>query len=82
MFISGLDFLRYTIFSFYLSEGHAHHDPVAVAARTPLSKEMMLGTAMAKTMMNAWRIYSGSDRFVPYFDVDKYSTTFNMMVTF
>ncbi len=82
MLISGVDLLRYTIFSFYIAEPHEHYDPVAVTQQTGLSKETLLGVAIAKTAINAYRVYSGEDRFIPYFDLTDRSATFNVMVKF
>lgn len=82
MFFSGTDFLLYSVYSYYLSEGHNHLDPIAVTEYGGISKDVVLSVALAKTLMNAYRIYSGEDRFIPYFTVDKYSAVFNVKTLF
>ena len=82
LLMSVTDLLRYTVFSFYLSGGHSHHDPLSIVDETPLSKDALLAVAIGKTFANAYRMYSGSDKFVPYFNVDKYSASLNLRVVF
>jgi len=83
MFLSGTDLLRYTIYAFYIAGPQEDlHDPVVFANEAGLSREAVLGIAIAKTMMNAYRIYSGDDSFIPYFTTDRDSVTLNVKVRF
>ncbi|NOS35780.1 MAG: hypothetical protein GQ522_03985 [Deltaproteobacteria bacterium] len=49
---------------------------------TGFSKETIFSAILAKTVLNAYRVYSGQDRVVPYFSIDKYSAIFNVKVVF
>lgn len=82
LFFSGTDFLRYSVYAFYLSDGHSHFDPINVSEVTGFSKETIFSAILAKTVLNAYRVYSGQDRVVPYFSIDKYSAIFNVKVVF
>lgn len=82
MLYSGLELLRYTLYSFYLSEGSSTHDTTAVVERTGLSEGALLSVALAKTAINAYRVWSGHDAVVPYFNVDRHSATFNLAMYF
>lgn len=82
--LSGTDFLRYCVYSFYLTKGNdsSYYDPVVVARETGISKDALFAVALAKTAINAYRVYSGNDRIIPYFTVDKNSAVFNLMTAF
>ncbi len=79
---SGTDFLMYCVYAFYLTDGHAHYDPTAIAHETGLSKDKIISIALAKTLINAYRVYSGKDYVVPYFTADKNSATLNVSISF
>ncbi len=67
LFFSGTDFLFYSVYAFYLAENrNSSYDPVGIADQTGLSDETILGMAALQTALNAWRVYSGQDRIVPY----------------
>jgi hypothetical protein len=83
MFFSCTDFLYYSLYALYLSPGNEHYDPVALQQETGLSKEAILGVALAQTMLNAMRAYNVQSRVIPYFAVDRrYEASFNVMVRF
>ncbi len=82
LLFSGTDFLWYSIYSFYISEGSPDFDPIAVTNETGFSKEVIFSVALAQALLNAYRVYSGYDRIVPYFTFDKYSVSFNIRVGF
>ncbi len=82
MLFSGTDFLRNTLYAFYISDGHDHHDANAVTKYSAISKETVLFTAVAKTLINAHRMHSGSDKFIPYFTLGKDSVTLNLAMSF
>jgi len=82
LFFSGIDFLWYSAYAFYLSEGHSNYDPIAISEETGISKDALFYIAIAKTMLNAYRVYSGEDRVIPYFTVDKSSAILNISIAF
>ena len=82
MFFSGTDLLWYSIYAFYLSDGHEELDPIAITRNNNISEETVLSVAIAKTVINAYRVYSGSDKVIPYFSVDNDAVTLNFKVTF
>ncbi|HDH11092.1 MAG TPA: hypothetical protein ENG83_02615 [Nitrospirae bacterium] len=79
---SGTDFLWYCFYAFYVSQDNSAYDPLTISKQTGLSKDMLFSVALAKTLLNAYRVYSGQDRIVPYFTVDKYSAALNIMIPF
>lgn len=82
MLASGGDFLWYCFYAFYMSDGHQNFDPVHVRDRTGLSENTILSIVAAKTVINAYRAYSGEDIIIPYFSVDKYSASLNIIIPF
>ncbi len=82
LLFSGTDFLWYCFYAFYLSEEHPHFDPVTIAKETGLSKDSLFSIVLAKTALNAYRIYNGEDKVIPYFTVDKYSASLNLLIPF
>lgn len=82
LFFSGTDFLWYSVYAFYLSNGHPHFDPISISKETGMSKDVIFSIALAKTMINAYRVYSGQDRIIPYFTVDKNSAFLNISMAF
>jgi hypothetical protein len=82
MFFSGTDMLWYSIYAFYLSDGHEELDPIAITKYNNISEEAVLLVALAKTAINAYRIYSGNDKVIPYFSLDRESATLNLKVAF
>jgi hypothetical protein len=82
LFFSGTDFLWYCLYAFYLTEEHSNHDPIAISKQTGISRDVLFSVALAKTIANAYRVYSGEDRVVPYFTVDRYSAALNVAIPF
>ena len=76
MFFSGTDFLWYTVYSLYLSQGASYHDPVALKRETGISDEAILGIALTQSLLNLHRLTSGKDTIVPYFTFDHSSVNF------
>jgi hypothetical protein len=76
MLFSGTDFLWYTVYSFYLSNGSSHSDPLFIQQETGLSREAILGVALTQSLLNFYRVASGTDTIVPYFTYDRYSVNF------
>lgn len=79
---SGTDFLWYCFYAFYIADDNPSYDPIAISSETGISRDMLFSVALAKTMINAYRIYSGHDAVVPYFKVDRYSASINIMFPF
>ncbi len=79
---SGTDFLWYCFYSFYLVEDNALYDPVTISKETGISRDLLFSVVLAKTLLNAYRVYSGEDTIVPYFKVDRYSASLHLMVPF
>jgi hypothetical protein len=82
LFFSGTDFLWYCLYAFYLTDEHSSHDPIAISKQTGISRDALFSVALAKTIANAYRVYSGTDRVVPYFTVDRYSASLNVAIPF
>lgn len=82
MFFSGTDFLWYSIYAFYLTDGNDAFDPTAITNITGLSKGTILGVALTQSLINTYRFYSGNDNIAPYFTLDKYSAVFNIRFIF
>lgn len=79
---SGTDFLWYCLYAFYIVDDNPSYDPIAISGETGISRDMLFSVALAKTMINAYRIYSGHDAVVPYFKVDRHSASLNIMIPF
>lgn len=82
LLFSGTDFLRYSLYAFYLTDGDSAFDPNAVADISGISKDIIFSTILAQTLLNSYRVYSGQDRFFPYIALDKFSATFNFRFNF
>lgn len=82
LLFSGMEFLWYSLYSFYLSEGHGHYDPVSVSRETGISKDIIFLAALVKTAINAYRVHSGNDTVIPHFTVDRHSAVLNLRVNF
>lgn len=82
LLFSGIDFLFYTFYAYYLTEGHPGYDPTTIAEETGMSKDLIFTVALAKTALNAYRIYSGYDSVVPYFTVNKTTAMLNFSFPF
>lgn len=82
LIFSGTDFLWYSFYAFYLSEEHSSYDPITISKETGLSRDLLFSVVLAKTAMNAYRLYSGQDKIIPYFMVDKYSASLNVLIPF
>ncbi len=73
LLFSGTDLLRYSAFTLLSKYNHDANDLVPIANEIGLSQKEILGIAVAKTLANAYRVYSGKDDFVPMFFADKYN---------
>lgn len=79
---SGIDFAFYCFYAFYAADDHPEYDPVTISKETGLSRDHLFAIVLAKTMINAYRVFSGEDRVIPYFTVDKHSAALNLAFPF
>lgn len=82
LFFAGTDFLRYSLYSFYIDQQNNYADPYIVQRETNLSPHIILSIAFVKTLINANRIATHKDLFIPFFTCDKDSVRFNLIYTF
>ena len=83
LFFSGTDLLWYSLYAFYLSsDRNPNYDPIGISQETGLSPEAIIGLAAFQTALNAYRVYSGDDRMIPYFALDKTFAEFGIQVRF
>lgn len=82
LLISGTDFLIYTMYVLATDNKNASYDPVTISQETGLSMEELFSVLMAKSMINAYRVYSGEDKVVPYFTVSTHSAALNLGIPF
>jgi len=82
MFFSGTDLLWYSLYAFYLSDGHKELDPIAITTYNDISSETVLLVALSKTLLNAYRVYTGSDRVVPSFSIGRKSVVVKLRMVF
>ena len=82
LFYSGTDFLLYSFYAFYMTDGHESFDPNNVSKETGLSEDVIFSIVLAKTALNAYRIFSGNDTVIPYFTVDKDYAALNIAIPF
>jgi hypothetical protein len=83
LFFSGTDFLWYSIYAFYLAPSRdSRYDPVALSEATDLGPEAILVIAATQTVLNAYRVFSGQDRIIPYFTFDQESVSFRLGMRF
>lgn len=78
--VSGADFAWYCFYSFYVSADNPAYDPITISKETGLSRDALFSLALTKTLINAYRVYSGSDILVPYFKVDNKSASLNFII--
>ncbi len=82
LLFSGTDFLMYSLYAFYMTDGNPSYDPIIISETTGLSKDVVFSAALLQTILNAQRLYSGHDRIIPYITLDRYSAIFNLKLIF
>jgi len=82
VFFSGVDFLWYCLYSYYLTPGDPGFDPKTLKEETGLSGDVIFGIALAKTAINSYRVLSGRDPVIPYFTVDRRGVMLNLSIPF
>ena len=76
MFFSCTDFLWYTLLANYAHDDNDMYDPNLIREETGLSKEVMLSWVVAKSLMNAYRVYNKDVKYIPMVMVDRTSAAF------
>ncbi len=82
LFFSGTDFLWYSVYAFYFNEDNPDADPNILHRETGISKDAILTAAVTQSVLNAYRVYSGSDKIMPYMTFTKDSIGFHVKVAF
>jgi len=82
MFFSGTDFLWYSVYAYYFNEDNQDSDPNILHRETGISKDAILAAAVTQSVLNSYRIYSGSDMVIPYMTFDKDAIGFHVKVSF
>ncbi len=82
LLFSGTDFLRYSLYAFYIDKENNCADPYIIKRETNLSQNIILTVAFLKTLINAHRVITNRDIIIPFFTCDKNSVRFNLIYTF
>ena len=82
MFFSNMDFFAYTIMANYVDPDNDLYDPNIIREETGMSKEMLLGFATAKMLLNTYRIFDEDFPLIPVIQVDKDSAFFLLRYNF
>ena len=82
LFFSGTDFLWYSVYAFYFNEDNQDSDPNILHRETGISKDAILAAAVTQSVLNSYRVYSGSDSVIPYMTFNKDSIGFHVKVSF
>ncbi len=83
MFFSMTDFLWYTTYAFYVSPyKNSKFDPIGISNTTGIDRGKIFLVALAHTSLNALRAYTGEDRVIPYYMLDRNFIGFGVKVPF
>jgi len=82
MFFSCTDFLWYTLLANYVHPENDNYDPNIIREETGLSREELLGLVVAKSLMNAYRVYNQDAKLRPFIKVDTNSAVFMLRYDF
>lgn len=82
LIFSGADFLFYCVYAFSTDSNNTSYDPVTIRNETGLSQSELISIALAKTILNAYRVHSGVDKVIPYFTVSNQSAALNFAIPF
>lgn len=83
MFFSMTDFLWYTTYAFYVSPyKNSKFDPIGISNTTGIDRGKIFLVALAHTSLNALRAYTGEDRVIPYYMLDRNFIGFGVKVSF
>lgn len=76
MFFACTDFLWYTLLANYVHPDNDMYDPNLVREETSLGKTEILSLVLAKSLLNAYRVYNEEARFTPMIMVDETRAAF------
>jgi len=83
MFFSMTDFLWYTTYAFYVSPyKNSKFDPIGISNTTGIDRGKIFLVALTHTSLNALRAYTGEDRVIPYYILDRNFIGFGVKVPF
>ncbi|MEK6561306.1 MAG: hypothetical protein AABZ07_06190 [Nitrospirota bacterium] len=83
MFFSMTDFLWYSTYAFYVSPyKNSKFDPIGISNTTGIDRGKIFLVALAHTSLNALRAYTGEDRVIPYYMLDRNFIGFGVKVSF
>ena len=82
LFFSGTDFLWYSVYAFYFNEDNQDSDPNILHRETGISKDAILAAAVTQSVLNSYRVYSGSDTVIPYMTFNRDAIGFHVKVSF
>ena len=82
MFFSGTDFLANTLVANYVFPDHQMCDQNIIRSETGCSKEFLLSLAVAKSLLNAYRVMHPDANFKPLITVDKNSAVLKLRFDF
>ncbi|MEK6583807.1 MAG: hypothetical protein AABY66_03025 [Nitrospirota bacterium] len=83
MFFSMTDFLWYSTYAFYVSPyKNGKFDPIGISNTTGIDRGKIFLVALAHTSLNALRAYTGEDRVIPYYMLDRNFIGFGVKVSF
>jgi len=83
MFFSMTDFLWYSTYAFYVApDKNPKFDPIGISDTTGIDQDKIFLVALAHTSLNALRVYTGEDRVIPYYMLDRHFIGFGIRGTF
>jgi hypothetical protein len=82
MFFSATDFLANTLVANYVFPDHKMCDQNVIRSETGCSKEFLLSLALAKSLLNAYRVMNPDATFIPLISLDKYSAVLELRFEF
>lgn len=72
MFFSMTDFLWYTTYAYYVAPyKNGKFDPIGISDSTGIDRSRIFMAALVHTSLNALRVYTGDDRVIPYYMIDR-----------
>ena len=82
MFFSCADFVVYTLLANYASPDNETYDPNLIREELDCSKELLLSLALAKSLLNTYRIVNEDTNFIPVIMLDKKSAALALRFNF
>jgi hypothetical protein len=76
LFFSAVDFLSYTLIANYVEPDNEKYDPNGIRKEIGCSKELLLGLALTKALINTYRILHPDANFMPLIETNRDSVFF------